>query len=283
MFEFLSRLDRRWVFLLMLLAVAVPLLMGIRFPEKPSPMVQQVFDALEELPVGSRVLIAADYDPAGRAELHPMAAAFTRHAAEKRHKIYFMALWPQGPMLTQSHIAVLENDYQYRYGRDYVHLGFRAGQEGVIKLIVNDLRQSYDRDINGTRLDDIPLTRDLDNIRDMDLIVSVSAGTPGTKEWVQYASTPYNIKTVSGSTGVQAPMLYPYIPQQLAGVLGGIKAAAEYEQILVTKYPRLDTNESAKDGLRRMGPQLVAHVLMILLIVVGNVIYFLQRQRGLAR
>jgi hypothetical protein len=33
------------------------------------------------------------------------------------------------------------------------------------------------------------------------------------------------------------------------------------------------------EGIRRMGPQLVAHVLMILLIIAGNVIYFVGRRR----
>ena len=32
-------------------------------------------------------------------------------------------------------------------------------------------------------------------------IVNVSAGFPGTKEWVQYASTPFGIDTVGGCTG----------------------------------------------------------------------------------
>ena len=31
---------------------------------------------------------------------------------------------------------------------------------------------------------------------------------------------------VAGVTGVQAPMLYPYIPEQIPGLLGAIKGAA---------------------------------------------------------
>ena len=34
------------------------------------------------------------------------------------------------------------------------------------------------------------------------------------------------------------------------------------------------------EARRRMGPQLVAHVLMILLIVVGNVAFFAERRKG---
>ena len=34
------------------------------------------------------------------------------------------------------------------------------------------------------------------------------------------------------------------------------------------------------EARRRMGPQLIAHLLMIALIVAGNVIYFTDRRKG---
>ena len=34
------------------------------------------------------------------------------------------------------------------------------------------------------------------------------------------------------------------------------------------------------EGQRRMGPQLFAHLLMVFLIILGNVIFFAQRRRG---
>lgn len=281
MFRFLVTLDRRWVFLLMFLAVSLAILAGVRFPEKPSKMTRDIFAAVDDLPEGSRILVALDYDPAGRGELQPMANAFTRHCALKKHKIYYMTIWPQGPPIIQNCISILEKEFpDYEYGVDYVNLGFRAGLEGVIKVIVTNLKQSFSTDQAGTRLDQIAMTRDIKSIQEMDLIVSVSAGDPGVKEWIQYASTPYSIPTVSGCTGVQAPIVYPYIPRQLIGVLGGIKSAAEYEQALIEGYPVLAENENAQEALRRMGPQVVAHVLMIALIILGNVIFFMEQKRG---
>ena len=126
------------------------------------------------------------------------------------------------------------------------------------------------------------MCRDIENIQNMDLVVNVSAGYPGTKEWVQYAATPFpdQIKIVGGCTGVQAPLLYPYIPDQLPGLLGAIKGAAEYEKLVMDEYGGEDPDPKYLEGKRRMGPQLIAHVLMIVLIVVGNFIYFTERRRG---
>lgn len=281
MYEMFRDIDRRWIFLLMLLAVVVPILMGVRFPEKPSPMVYDVFSTLDDLPEGSNVLMAFDYDPASKGELQPMAAAFTRHAATRNHKLYFMTLWPQGVPMVQENVDILKREFpEYEYGVDYVNMGFRPGNEGVIKVAVSNIKELYNSDVKGTSLDDVPMTKNLKNVQSMDLIVNVSAGTPGAKEWVQYAATPFDIDMVAGTTGVGAPALYPYIPSQLNGILGAIKSAAEYEQVLINEYPQFKENEHAQEGLRRMGPQLVAHSLLILLIIAGNVIYFVGRSRG---
>lgn len=297
MYEFLKTLDRRWIFLLMFLAVAIPILAGAQFPEKPTGLAKNVFDAVEEVPDGGKVLLAFDFDPASEGELGPMATAFVRHCCERwkeqkeagrpTMKLYFLALWPVGPQMIDDTIdKVIKADFpEMVYGEDYVNLGFKPGQEGVIKVIVTNLRELYTTDSLGTNIDQIPMCRDVENLQNMDLIINVSAGYPGTKEWVQYAATPYpdKIKIVAGCTGVQAPLLYPYIPEQLPGLLGAIKGAAEYEDLVLDKYVRAKGEEPQGkylEGIRRMGPQLIAHVLMIALIVVGNAVYFVGRSRG---
>ncbi len=59
-----------------------------------------------------------------------------------------------------------------------------------------------------------------------------------------------------------------------------IKGAAEYEFLLLEAYPQLRENPGTQEALRRMGPQLLAHLVLIGLIVVGNVVYFVGRSRG---
>jgi len=289
MFEALKNLDRRWIFLAMLLAVGVPVVLELRFPEKATQLAHATFDEIERLNPGDPVLLAWDYDPASEGELAPMATAFVRHCAEKRLRMYFMSLWPVGPQLADENIdRILRADFpKLEYGRDYVNLGYKSGYEGVIKVIVTDLRQLYTTDSRGTALTSIPMMTGINSLQDFKLIINVSAGYAGTKEWVQYAVTAYpnTIRLVAGCTGVQAPLLYPYIPQQLRGLLGAIKGAAEYEALVLDKYGRrnqageLDESGKYLEGIRRMGPQLVAHLLMIALIVLGNVVYFIERRR----
>jgi len=284
----LRTVDRRWIFLLMLWAVLVPIYYigktGHTFPEVPSALVQATFDEIEKLKPGDPVLLSFDYDVGSDGELGPMATAFVKHCAEKKLKMYIMALWPVGSQMADGVIdKVIKADFpQMVYGKDYVNLGYKSGNEGVIKVIVTNLRELYTTDSRGSSLQDIPMMRGIDNIQQMKLIINLAAGYPGTKEWVQYAVTPYpdRIRVVAGNTGVQATQMYPYIPRQLPGLLGAIKGAAEYEKLVVDKYGGPNPDPKYLDGLRRMGPQLVAHLLIIGLIILANIIYFADRRRA---
>lgn len=287
MIDFLDKLDRRYIFLMMFLSVAIPILIQLQFPEKESGEARAVFNEIEALEPGAKVLMAFDYDPSGEGELGPMATAFVRHCCEKKLKMYFVTLWPAGPQMIDDTInKVIKKDFRdLVYGTDYVHLGYKSGYEGVIKVIVTDLRGLYKTDATGTNIDEIPMCRDVKSVQDMDLVINVSAGYAGTKEWVQYAVAAYpdKIKLVAGCTGVQAPLFYPYYPEQLKGLLGAIKGAAEYEEMVVQKY---DIDKGRKpspiylEAKRRMGPQLVAHILMLIFILLGNLVFFMTRNRG---
>jgi hypothetical protein len=291
MYDKLKNLDRRWIFLLMFLSVAIPIIIigitGQSFPEKPTDLAYSTFNAIEDLKPGDKVLLSFDFDPASEGELGPMATAFTYHCAANELNMYFMALWPVGPQMIDNAIEnVIKKDFpDLVYGEDYVNLGFKSGGEGVIKVIVTDFLELFSTDAKGTPFKDIPMNKEISSVQDMDLVINISAGSAGTKEWVQYAVTPYpdEITLVAGCTGVQAPLLYPYIPEQLPGLLGAIKGAAEYEKLVFDKYYRDKGKEVPgryQEGVRRMGPQLVAHLLMILLIIAGNFIYFVEKKRG---
>jgi len=282
MIRFLQTLDRRWIFLLMALAVAGPIIWNIQFREQPGQFAQDVFDAIEALEPGDEVLMAWDYDPSTEGELGPMATAFAMHCCEKKAKLYFLTLLPVGPQMVEQTIdKVIRPDYSNMvYGIDYVNLGFKSGNEGVIKVIVTNLRGLYTTDARGTNVDQIPMCRGIDNIQKMKLIVNVSGAYPGTKEWVQYGVTPYQgkLKMVAGNTGVQSPQMFPYIPEQLVGMLTGIKGAAEYEQLVVERYRKENPDPKYLQARRRMGPQAMGHMLMVGLVILGNVVFFATRR-----
>ena len=287
MMNFLRNVDRRWIFLLMGVAVGLPILLRFLPPNRATPMDRSVFDAIEDLPDGSRVLVSFDFDPGSQGELLPMAMAFTRHCGLKKHKVYFMCLWPLGEPFIEEAIKILETEFDgLTYGENFMSFGYKPGGEAVIKNIIVDWKQLFITDSRKRSLDDIPMTANIKSAKGMDLIINVCAGDPGAKQWVQYAATPAGLPMVAGCTGVQAPLLYPYIPDPMAGLLAAINGAAGYEQILLESYPQLGTPQmiaspqSTTAAFQRMGPQFVAHLLMLALILLGNFIFFIDRKQG---
>lgn len=283
MWNWLNRLDRRLIFLAMMIAVAVPVLTRPVFPELPTPMTKAIFDRIDTLPAGSIIAIAMDYDMSSAAELDPMATAILRHCCARRHRIIMLTLWPTAAPIVDAkteNIIVREfANQKYVYGIDYVNLGYIPGEQVAPKLITADLIAAKGRDVRGQSLTTIPLVQKMTGLKDSDLIVSISAGFPGLKEWIQYSGTAYGVSIAGGCTGVAAPQLYPYFPSQLSGLLVAIKGAAEYEAALTAAYP--ETKKFPARALQRMGPQLVAHRLVIGLILLGNVIHFVNRRKGM--
>jgi hypothetical protein len=269
----LSALDRRYIFVLIALAVAIPLIIPFEMPMRVSQEVQDAYDAIEQLPSGSVVLISADYDPGAMPELWPMHKALLHHIFQKKHRLINMALWPMGVNLTEEALKDVFEKGQYKatMGEDYASLGYMAGNMFVIKGIGRSFETTFKRDKRGVPLGEVPAMQGISNLRNVDLLIAVSAGFPGVPEWVQVAKDQYNVKHVIGCcTAVSAPQLYPYYPKQLSGLLGGLKAAAEYENLV----------GQPAAAMLGMNAQSVAHLTIILLVIIGNVTFFLQRRRS---
>ncbi len=268
-------IERRTVFVFIGLALTMPFFMSIALKIKVSPEVQQLYDAIDKLPPGSKVLASFDYDPPSAPELQPMADAFMKYAFKNDIKVIIIGLWPQGPQQAiLSTMKALEDPdviaKNITYGTDYVNLGFQSGNEFVIQRMGSSFSSMFPRDINATPYEQIPLLKGVENFSNVDFIVNFSAGYPGTKEWVQYAVDRFQIQCGAGNTAVQAPEMYPYLSAgQLKGLAGGMTGAAEFE---------LATTETGKASLAMLS-QVFSHAVVIAFIIIGNFAFLRSRYR----
>ena len=60
-----------------------------------------MYDAVEALPIGSKVLLSIEYSPSTKPENHPMAISIMRHLFRNNHKVYVTCLWPDGQFMAQ--------------------------------------------------------------------------------------------------------------------------------------------------------------------------------------
>jgi hypothetical protein len=282
--ERLEHFDRRWIFLVMGLAITVPLLFPLGLPAEPSPPVKAIYYTVEELPEGSTVLVSVDVDPASVPEMEPYYRATIAHLKKRKHKLVLLTLWPQAPPMVERWIRetiespTFPGDRAYRKNEDYVWLGFREGKTVVIAALGEDISSTFGgRAADGTPIADIPVLRGKRRLADFPLIVMVSAGAPGAKEYVQVVQARYDLRMVTATTAVSTTDLAPYYQSgQLLGLAGGIGAVAEYERMvaaLIGVDPRDLMGAKALDVLN------IGHLVIILAIVLGNVIHFAGRRR----
>jgi hypothetical protein len=269
---FLEKLDRRWIFLAMGLLVLFPLLFPLALPLFVSSPVQSFAKAVDSIPDGSKVLMSCDYDPSGIPEMVPMTRTALRHLLDKKCKIIITVLWNGGPGLVDKVVRkVVDEEYpNLKYGVDYVNLGYKAGDEAVMVLMGQGITNAFPKDYRGNDTRSMPIMRGVRDYSSFPMLVNISSGYPGTKEWVQQVQARFHLPMVAGVTAVSAPEFYPYLQSgQLLGLLGGMAGAAEYEKVRGEKG----------SATRGMDAQSLAHFFVAFCILLGNVVQWMKRRR----
>ncbi len=268
--EILMSIDRRIIFLSIALAVAIPLLMPMRLPVQVSQETRDFHRELESLLPGERILLSFDYEGDVMAELNPMSLAVLRHAFSKGLKVIALTTYAGGTGIAERILADAAREFNKEYGIDYVFLGYNPDWSGTMLRLGESFKATYPTDQHGRSTLEIPLMQEVETYRDIGLIVSIS-GSALSEYWAVWAGGRYGAKVVSGNTAIQAILIYPYYKAgQIKGFLGGLKGAAEYETMI--ERPGLGTSG--------MDAQSVAHSLMLIFILIGNIGFFISRKAG---
>ncbi|RKZ34960.1 hypothetical protein DRQ33_00980 [bacterium] len=261
----LEQLDRRIIYVIITLAVILPFFFRLGLPISISPEVKSIYDYIENLSPTDVVFISGDYDPQVDAELTPMLEALVRHCFKKNVKVIAANVYnPQGVGLVEPRLKKLAREYKKVYGVDYVFLGWKYGGTLLIMRMGEDFQGAWEVDYYNTRLEDLPLTSRIQDYDDIALVVSLT-GSGAYISWIYYAYVQYGQKLAAGITAVMAADSYPYLQAgQIIGLLGGLRGAAEYEQLI--GHPSL--------GSAGMEAQSWAHIAIIVFIILGNIGYF---------
>lgn len=262
----------RWaIFLLIALAIVLPLVFKFELPSFETPVARAIYDKIESMEPGDTLLLCFNFDPASQPELEPMATAILEHCHKKQLRVIAMTFWgPAAVALAESILKRWEAKFNKRYGEDYVFLGFKPGLASVIITMGQDMYQAFPEDNYKHTLRDLPVMRGIKTLGDIDYVIDLAAGaTTGTL--IVYGVEKYKITLGAGCTAVSAAEFYPYLQtKQINGLLKGLSGASQYEGFVGIK------DGPATDGMR---PQSVVQSLIIFLVIVGNIIYFRGRRK----
>lgn len=260
-------MSRQLIYILVALSVAIPLVIKIGLPNEVTSEVMQVYEEISQLDSGSVVLISFDHEASSLPEVKPMAQAILHHCFTKKLKVVGLALLAEGTVIGDQILREGAKEYQAKYGKDYVFLGFRPQYQAAILGMGEDIKRVFPQDYNNLPLEQIPMMEKIKNYGDIFLIISVTDGDMPVW-WVDYAVSRYHMKLAVATTAVMATSFYPFLSAgQMVGLLGGLKGAAEYEMLI----------EKPGMGQKGMDAQSVCHLMIILLVIAGNVGYFMRK------
>ena len=269
--------DRRIIFALVFIGAIIPIIRPIGLGVTISPPVQAIFDRMEELQPGDTILLSFDYGPSDAPELDPMANSILRHCYKKGVKVVGISLFPLGGVdMAIARFMLLEADLGAQDGIDWVNLGYKDGGQAPMKLMGENLGAVFPSDTNNRMIGEIPMMQSVRNYGDMQVAISLATSVLG-EWWINLVNAQFGIDVAVGSTAVSAPKYYAYVEAgQAVGVMGGMKGASEYEELVELKYPELAGLE--RTATMGMDVQSIVHLVIIFFILFGNVMYVLTRR-----
>ncbi len=273
----LRDIDRRIVSLLTLLVLAVPLLVRVPLPIEAFPATKDLKAFIDQMPRDKLVLIACDWDASVKGECDPLTTAMMDYLMRENRPFAIFGLIPQGPELAEVIARDLAKKHGKQYGADYLNWGYRPNFTTTLIAMMSDLPATLKTDVRDVDVTSYPMMKGIRSLKDVGLIYNVT-GTGILSIYIQFCG---GVPLAEGGTAVIGPELYPYLQSgQLVGLLVGLGGAAQFETITDFKDER---GEPGGEGLRRMGSQSLGHLLVMVLIVLGNLGVWAERRLGRPR
>lgn len=270
-FERLQYIDRRIMYALLMVAIAVPLIWRINLPVVVTPAVKGVYDTFDKMPSDKIALIVVYWGAGTVAETGPETSAMMRQLFMQNKKFALLPFDPQGSKLATDEAKALAKKYGKKYGVDWVHWGYQpiSNLVPLLQSFPRDIKGTFRTDAYGTPMDKIPMMRNINTIDDIGVIADItSSGELDT--WIAYIYGSYRTPMVYGPTAIIAPEGFNSLDAgQIKGMLMGMKGAAEYEKLL----------NAEGFATRAAGALSTSHLLIVVLIIAGNIGYISSRRR----
>lgn len=286
------RIDRRWVYLFVVVALGVPLL----FPDWSLPparltTAQKIFDQIEGIhreaeaarrrdePYEKVVLVAVDWGPSTRAELEPQTEAVVRHLMWRRIKFVILTQVEDGALFTKSIPEKLAKEYGREYGTDWVNLGYKPGYSILVEGLAKDFHEAAGTDARGKKLSEYEFTKPVKDAEQVRLLVEITGLVGFFNLWVQFFQTDRARPDIAhGCTAITIPEAYTYLQSgQIVGLFEGIAGAAAYNELLEEARAPGDPHASRK-AREHMTSQMIAHMVVFAFVVLGNIGLVLRRR-----
>ncbi|MDD4891666.1 MAG: hypothetical protein PHU85_17240 [Phycisphaerae bacterium] len=243
-------IDRRIIFVFVFLIILGSLLVPFSLTIRPTKHVEAAYAAVKaSTDKHGVVLMSWDFDPQSAPELEPAARAMLRHIFARKGRVLIVTAALSGIGLHQQILSECAQEFGAVEGVDYAYLGWKP--VSTYMLIVNmgqNFASAYPTDMRGVPVTEMPVSKDVLTLKDIDYIVDFAANLGLPMTWINYANGMYDSRVGLVVTGVTAPDLYNFVAsKQVEGMLGGLVGSAQYEQMVKDEGIYLLRRFSASD------------------------------------
>jgi len=267
--------DGRVLFLILFLTVAFPILNPVVLPMSIQTYSQQAYDFANSIPNGSSVFVEGGNIAATDPACGPALSLFVYHMLTKNVKLVFFSLGAEQAFWTQKEIDIgltkLPAGTPAVNGVNWVNLGYISGQESGVSALAANIRSTVSKDYLGNSVDSIPMLKDINSAKDFKAAFWFGGSEGSVPYAVRQLVMPYSLPTGADCTTNEAPNYSPYLQAgQLQGLFAGVRGSAEYEYL--TGVPGTGLGQAMATNF--------GGLYWLILVILGNVLYFITRMRG---
>ena len=272
--RFFQNIDRRILYVIVALVVCVPLvLMPNYHPKYIFKEVKDAYNIVDTMPKDKVALLSTIYSGSTEVENGEQLRGILSHIFINNGKCVILCWDTAGDRLTYDLASEVAEKYNKVYGEDWVHIGYRIPNlQTMLRGCGTDFQKTFKTDRNGTKLSDLPLTKNIKGAKDFGFICEFTPSAT-LESWIAYFSEPYKVPLIYCPSAVLAASAYPYIDSgQIKGMLNGVIGASQYEVLIG------NDKEPTKAGAMSLSLSL-AHIIILLFILIGNIAFFLEKRK----
>ncbi len=261
LFERLQALDRRYIYIVVALAIIIPLMIPYNSDNVTTPPTENLYQMIDSFSgrEDRAILLSFRHDASTMPELFPMEVAILRHAFERNVKVFMLTDLPSAaPIIDYAINTVKEEFPDIKSGVDYCNFGYKPQLFAMVIGMGDNIANTMNTDAEGRKLENLQIMNGINNYTEMNLVVEFSGSVAGAT-WYTYARPKFGLNVAVGVTAVMAADLYPFLQSgQLIGMLAGLKGAAEYEKLVdvfaAYREPEVDYRQRLDDDGEKIIP-----------------------------
>ncbi len=270
----------RIIYLVILAALLAVVIARLPFGQIPAPAsagVIEFYNAIEAAPAGKPVLVVYDWDASRSAEMSVLAQGVMHHIMSRKLPFVTVSTAPQGPGFAQQVTDGLAGDtsanYGYRYGEEYLVLGYLPGNEAALSALYSDIRRALPLDyVQGRTLDSFGLMQggNLNRIQDFSMVVLLASSESDMLAWIEQVAARTDMPVVAAVPQSLEPLARPFVGVPMSGLealVSGPTGAYQYARQLELNGRGAGPLGGRVDLDTRLNAQSVAQILVALAIV----------------